>query len=182
MRPDPRAPGRRHLVHRSVDGPGGEHDSQVGRIFHLYLARKFLYFCGRARYKALVLRRTTRYSATDDARAHQPRSTAAPPARRGVPRSSSLRYGLMVVTAVVVIDAIVGEKGLLALMRVRQDYEAPSSRRCGRSLRKPAAARTGPPLPRRPRHHRRARPQGSRMIKPGEKLFIIRDLPPTAPR
>lgn len=88
------------------------------------------------------------------------------------------RYGLMVVTAVVVIDAVVGEKGLLALRRARQEYHALET-----SLR---AVRV---------ENQRLREQARRyredpvtieelarkdlgLIKPGEKLFIIRDLPP----
>ena len=110
----------------------------------------------------------------DDSRA--PRPPGSSTVRRLV------RYGLMVVTAVVVIDAIVGEKGLLALMRARQDYQVlESSLRAVRSenqrLREQA---------RRYREDPATIEELARkdlgLIKPGEKLFIIRDLPPTAPR
>ncbi len=110
----------------------------------------------------------------DDARAPRPMGSST--ARRLV------RYGLMIVTAVVMIDAIVGEKGLLALLRAREDYHSLET-----SLRAVRA------------ENQRLREQARRyredpvtieelarkdlgLIKPGEKLFIIRDLPPTAPR
>jgi cell division protein FtsB len=110
----------------------------------------------------------------DDGRSPRPLGTSA--VRRLV------RYGLMVVTAVVVIDAIVGEKGLLALMRARQDYQVlESSLRAVRSenqrLREQARRYREDPAT----IEELAR-QDLGLIKPGEKLFIIRDLPPSAPR
>ena len=113
-------------------------------------------------------------NARDDARA--PRLLGSSTARR------LLRYGLMVVTAVVVIDAVVGEKGLMALLRARQEYHAlESSLRAARAenqrLREQA---------RRYREDPAAIEELARkdlgLIKPGEKLFIIRDQPQTPPR
>ena len=113
-------------------------------------------------------------AARDDARA--PRPTGSSPARR------LLRYGLMVVTAVVVIDAVVGEKGLLALMRARQEYHVlETSLRSVRSenqrLREQARRYREDPVT----IEELAR-KDLGLIKPGEKLFIIRDLPPAPPR
>ena len=112
--------------------------------------------------------------ARDDGRA--PRPIGGSTARRLV------RYGLMAVTAVVMIDAVVGEKGLLALVRARHEYQQLET-----SLRAVRA------------ENQRLREQARRyredpvtieelarkdlgLIKPGEKLFIIRDLPPAPPR
>jgi cell division protein FtsB len=110
----------------------------------------------------------------DDARA--PRPLASSTARRLV------RYGLMVITAVVMIDAVVGEKGLLALMRARQEYQVlESSLRAVRSenqrLREQARRYREDPVT----IEELAR-KDLGLIKPGEKLFIIRDLPPAPPR
>lgn len=110
----------------------------------------------------------------DDARAPRPLGSST--------AGRLVRYGLMVATAVVMIDAVVGEKGLLALMRARQEYQVLES-----SLRAVRA------------ENQRLREQARRyredpvtieelarkdlgLIKPGEKLFIIRDLPPAPPR
>ena len=110
----------------------------------------------------------------DDPRAPRPMGSST--ARR------LLRYGLMVVTAVVVIDAVVGEKGLLALMRARQDYQVlETSLRAVRSenqrLREQARRYREDPVT----IEELAR-KDLGLIKPGEKLFIIRDLPPAPAR
>jgi cell division protein FtsB len=112
--------------------------------------------------------------APDDARG--PRPLGSSRARRLV------RYALMVATAVVVIDAVVGEKGLLALLRAREDYRVleqslHSVRAENQRLREQA---------RRYREDPAAIEELARkdlgLIKPGEKLFIIRDQPAPGPR
>ncbi len=89
-----------------------------------------------------------------------------------------LRYVLVFVTVVVVIDAIVGEKGVLALLQARREYRAVEFaldraraendrlREDARRLREDPAAIED-----------LARRQLG-LIKPGEKLFIIRDVQP----
>ncbi|MGD9906273.1 MAG: septum formation initiator family protein [Vicinamibacterales bacterium] len=110
----------------------------------------------------------------DDARG--PRPTSGATVRRLV------RYGLMALTAVVLIDAIVGEKGLLALLRAREEYrELQSSLRGVRvenqRLREQARRFREDPIT----IEELAR-KDLGLIKPGEKLFIIRDQPGSAPR
>lgn len=82
------------------------------------------------------------------------------------------------VTVVLVIDAIVGEKGLLTLLKARQDYHAVEhalvrARQQNADLREQA---------RRLREDASAIEEVARrelgLIKPGEKLFIVKDLPP----
>jgi cell division protein FtsB len=90
------------------------------------------------------------------------------------------RYVLGFVTIVLVIDAIVGEKGLLALLKARRDFHAVEqslqrARRENAQLREEA---------RRLREDASAIEELARrelgLIRPGEKLFIIRDVPPPA--
>ena len=90
------------------------------------------------------------------------------------------RYVLGFVTVVLVIDAIVGEKGLLALLKARRDFTAVEqslqrARRDNAQLREDA---------RRLREDPTAIEELARrelgLIRPGEKLFIIRDVPPPA--
>ena len=85
---------------------------------------------------------------------------------------------LFFVTAVLVIDAVVGEKGLLALVKARRDFEGvaaalASARSDNMHLREEA---------RRLREEPSAIEEIARrelgLIKPGEKLFIIRDVQP----
>ncbi len=105
-----------------------------------------------------------------------PKSGASPRARRVV------SYALMVLTAVVVIDSVVGEKGLLALRRAQhelrvleQTVEAArveNQRMLEQARRYREDPATIEELARR----------DLGLITPGEKLFIIRDLPPAPPR
>jgi cell division protein FtsB len=99
------------------------------------------------------------------------------------PRGRRLfRAGLLVVTIVVLVDAIVGEKGLVALMRAhdveaafRHDLETvrlDNQRALEQARRYREDPATLEELARR----------DLGFIKPGEKLFIIRDLPPAQPR
>ena len=93
-----------------------------------------------------------------------------------------LRVGLVIVTLVVLIDAIVGEKGLVALMRAReleaavatdlQRVRDENQRTVEQARRYREDPATLEELARRDLGY----------IKPGEKLFIIRDLPPAQPR
>ena len=87
------------------------------------------------------------------------------------------RYVLGFVTVVLVIDAIAGEKGLLALLKARRDFGAVEqalqrARQENTELREQA---------RRLREDPTAIEELARrelgLIKPGEKLFIIRDVP-----
>jgi cell division protein FtsB len=88
-----------------------------------------------------------------------------------------VRYVLFFVTVVIVIDAVVGEKGLLALLKARRDYQAVEAeldrvRAENTRLREEA---------RRLREDPAAIEEIARrelgLIKPGEKLFILRDAP-----
>lgn len=90
------------------------------------------------------------------------------------------RYVLGFVTVVLVIDAIVGDKGLLTLLKAKRDFTAVEqalqrARRDNAQLREDA---------RRLREDPSAIEELARrdlgLIKPGEKLFIIRDVPPPA--
>jgi cell division protein FtsB len=88
-----------------------------------------------------------------------------------------VRYALAFVTVVIVIDAVVGEKGLLALFKARRDFQAVEA----------SLARARSENARLREEARRLREDPSAveeiarrelgLIKPGEKLFIIRDVP-----
>ena len=110
----------------------------------------------------------------------RPSSPAAPQGRSRSRRL--LQYLLVFVTAVLVIDALVGEKGLIAMMKARQDYRAlelsiAQARAENAQLREEA---------RRLREDPTAIEEIARrelgLIKPGEKLFIVRDVRPEKPR
>ena len=87
-----------------------------------------------------------------------------------------MRYVLAFVTVVLVIDAIVGEKGLIALLKARRDFAA-VEHALERARQENAALREEA---RRLREDPTAIEELARrelgLIKPGEKLFIIRDV------
>ena len=104
-----------------------------------------------------------------------PDGATRPPARRG---GRLVRYVLGFITVILVIDAIVGEKGLLALLKARRDFTAVAqalevARRENVQLRDQA---------RRLRDDPTAIEEIARrelgLIKPGETLFIIKDRGP----
>ena len=101
--------------------------------------------------------------------------SSAPRRRR---RRRAIQYVLVLVGCVIVVDALVGEKGLLAMRKARQQYHALEGalasakaenvrlREEARSLREDSSAVED--LARRELG----------LIKPGEKLFILKDVAP----
>jgi cell division protein FtsB len=94
----------------------------------------------------------------------------------------AVQYLLVFVGCVLVLDALVGEKGLLEMLKKRQEYRALEQslvdvraenarlREEARRLQEDASAIED--LARRELG----------LIKPGEKLFILKDVPPTDSR
>jgi len=85
---------------------------------------------------------------------------------------------LFFVTAVLVIDAVVGEKGLLALVKARRDFagvEAALAAARSENMRLREEARR---LREEPSAIEEIARRELGLIKPGEKLFIIRDVQP----
>lgn len=107
----------------------------------------------------------------------RPAKADEPATRGAVARQSRriLRYVLAFVAAILLVDAIVGEKGLLSLVKARRDFAGVEralqhARRENDELREQA---------RRLREDASAIEEVARrelgLIKPGEKLFIVRD-------
>lgn len=99
-----------------------------------------------------------------------PRATLASRGRRLV------RHVLVFVTLVIVVDAIAGEKGLLALLEARREYAA-LERSLERARAENAELRE---TARRLREDPAAIEEAARrelgLIKPGEVLFIVKDI------
>jgi cell division protein FtsB len=87
-----------------------------------------------------------------------------------------LRHILMFITLVIVVDAIAGEKGLLALLEARREYAA-LERSLERARAENAELRE---MARRLREDpaaiEEAARQGLGLIKPGEMLFIVKEI------
>jgi cell division protein FtsB len=100
---------------------------------------------------------------------------SAAPRRR---RRRAVQYVVVLIGCVIIIDALVGDKGLLAMRKARQQYQAlegslAEAKAENERLREEA---------RRLRFDPSAIEELARkdlgLIKPGEKLFILRDIPP----
>jgi cell division protein FtsB len=93
-----------------------------------------------------------------------------------------LRFGLVVVTAVVLVDAIAGEKGLFVLMRARDERRALEAAVQAIRVENQRLLEQARRYREDPATIEELARKDLGMIKPGEKLFIIRDLPPTPAR
>lgn len=99
-----------------------------------------------------------------------PKTTLAGHGRRFV------RHALVFVTLVIIVDAVAGEKGLLALLEARREYSA-----LERSLERARAENADlRDMARRLREDPAAIEEQARrelgLIKPGELLFIVKDI------
>jgi cell division protein FtsB len=96
-------------------------------------------------------------------------------------RSRIVRYLVVAVGCVLIIDALVGDRGLLAMLKARQQYRTLET-----SL---ARARAENARLREEARELREDPQAIEdlarrdlgLIRPGEKLFIVKDVPPAEP-
>ena len=87
-----------------------------------------------------------------------------------------LRHALVFITLLIIVDAIAGEKGLLALLQARREYSA-----LERSLERARTENTElREMARRLREDPTAIEEQARrelgLIKPGEILFIVKDV------
>jgi cell division protein FtsB len=88
---------------------------------------------------------------------------------------------VLVAAAAIVADALVGDQGLLALLRARQQYEelaASIARQRADNARLREEARR---LREDPAAIEEMARRDLGLIRPGEKVFIIKDLPPGRP-
>jgi cell division protein FtsB len=107
-----------------------------------------------------------------------PPSPSSGPARCGGRGRRLVRFALLIVTAVLLVDAVVGENGVLALLQARRQFAAveralqqsrddnSALREAARRLREDAG--TIEAVARRDLN----------LIKPGEKVFIVKNAQP----
>ena len=104
------------------------------------------------------------------------RTAAAPKPTLASRGRRLVRHVLLFFTLVIVVDAIAGEKGLLALLEARRDYAA-LERSLERARAENAQLREAA---RRLREDPAAIEEAARrelgLIKPGEVLFIVKDI------
>jgi len=88
---------------------------------------------------------------------------------------------LIVVAGAIIVDGLVGERGLVAMLRARQEYEGLSAaigrqRAENARLREEARRLTDDPAAIEEVARRELG-----LIKPGERVFIVKDVPPAKP-
>ena len=93
-------------------------------------------------------------------------------------RRRAIQYVLVLIGCVIIVDALVGEKGLLAMRKARQQYHAlehalTQARAENARLREDARRLNEDPTAIEDLARRELG-----LIKPGEKLFILKDVPP----
>lgn len=93
-----------------------------------------------------------------------------------------VQYALVLIGCIVIVDALVGEKGLLAMRKARQEYrvleDALVHARAENARMRDEARR----LREDPRAIEELARRELGLIKPGERLFILRDITPSGER
>jgi len=105
-------------------------------------------------------------------------SAGAAQGSRAIRYRRMIRIGLFAATVVVLVDAVVGDKGLLSLLQAKREHAA-ATHALERAREDNEALRT---LARRLREDPTAIESVARrdlgLIKPGEKVFIVKDIEP----
>lgn len=112
------------------------------------------------------------------ARVSKAEPIASGPRRR---RRRAIQYALVLVGCVIVVDALVGEKGLLAMRKARQQYQMLESSLAAAKTENDRLREEARRLKEDPRAIEDLARRELGLIKPGEKLFILRDAPPPSP-
>jgi cell division protein FtsB len=110
-----------------------------------------------------------------------PRKRQMPKAKRPVRSRRMVSILLLVVAGAIIVDGLVGEKGLLAMIRARHQYEVLSAtieRKRADNARLREEARR---LKDDPSAIEEVARRELGLIKPGEKVFIVKDVPPAKP-
>lgn len=130
----------------------------------LVLRSKLLYCCGRVPKDAAT---------TSKRRGQQSK-------RQGTNRRI-VQWLLVFVASVIVVDGLVGDRGLLAILRARHEYDELSgtiARQRSENVRLREEARR---LKDDPTAIEEVARRELGLIRPGERVFIIKDLPPAKP-
>jgi cell division protein FtsB len=120
-------------------------------------------------------------------RGHVPPSVTPQPVRRHTQtlgrrarNQRLLHIGLILVAIVIVLDALAGDRGLLAMLRVRGQYTALASTLARERAENARLADQARRLRDDPTAVEEVARRELGLIKPGEKVFIIKDIPAPA--
>jgi cell division protein FtsB len=88
---------------------------------------------------------------------------------------------LLLVASVIVVDGLVGDRGLLAMLRARQEYDALSASIARQRAENARLRDTARRLREDPSAIEEIARRELGLIKPGERVFILKDVPPPKP-
>jgi cell division protein FtsB len=110
-----------------------------------------------------------------------PRRKAPPASRKPARNQKLIRWALLFVASLIVVDGLVGERGLLAMLRAQHEYDELNAtivrQRTDNARLRDEARR----LADDPATIEAIARRDLGLIRPGEKLFIIKDLPKAKP-
>jgi len=109
-----------------------------------------------------------------------PKRKISRPARPTRKKRGFVHVLLLFVASLIVLDGLVGDRGLLAMLRARQEYDelaATIARQRGENARLREQARR---LRDDPEAIEEIARRDLGLIKPGEKVFIVKDVPPAS--
>ena len=105
----------------------------------------------------------------------KPKRRTAPPKAPGRHRST-IRLLLLFVAAVIVVDALVGDRGLLAMMRARKQYDELAATIAHDRSENERLAEEARRLTDDPAAIEEVARRDLGLIRPGERVFIIKDV------
>jgi len=114
---------------------------------------------------------------TDDHR-RQPRRRATATPKRPTRTRRIVQLLLLFIASVIVLDGLVGDRGLLAMMRARQEYDALSASIARQRAENARLRETARRLREDPSAIEEIARRELGLIKPGERVFIVKDIPP----
>jgi cell division protein FtsB len=87
---------------------------------------------------------------------------------------------LLFVASIIIVDGLVGDRGLLAMLRARHEYDELAAS-IARQRTENARLRDQARRLREIGSHRRTARRELGLIKPGERVFIVKDVPAAKP-
>lgn len=101
----------------------------------------------------------------------------APKAKPPVRNRKLVHWLLLFVASLIVVDGLVGERGLLAMLRARHEYDELSSTIARQRLENARLRDEARRLKEDPAAIEEIARRDLGLIRPGEKVFIVKDVP-----
>jgi cell division protein FtsB len=105
----------------------------------------------------------------------------APKPERPARKRHVVHLLILFVASVIVVNGLVGDRGLLAMLRARQEYDALSASIARQRAENARLRETARRLREDPTAIEEIARRELGLIKPGERVFILKDVPPPKP-